>query len=79
MEELDRGQRSQSMGLHGERLAGWSQQIFFTPEDAENLRPPDSFEVDFDTRAEFDAAEMDSSAINQKLQALLAEGCGTIV
>ena len=79
MEELDQGQRSQSMGLHGERLAGRSQQIFFTPEDADNLRPPDSFEVDFDTRGEIDAADMDSTAINQRLQALLAEGCGTIV
>ena len=78
MEELDHEQRSQSMGLHGEQLAGRSQQIFFTPEDAENLRPPDSFEVDFDTKGEIDAADMDAPAINKRIQALLAEGCGTI-
>ena len=78
MEALDQDQQSQTTELHNERLAGRSQQIFFTSEDTEILQQPDSFDVDFDKRAEFDASDMDSSAVNQKITALMAEGHGTI-
>jgi glutamate synthase domain-containing protein 3 len=67
------------MGLHTERLAGRTQQVFFSPEDAENFVYHGGFEVDFNKRAELDAAEMDTTAINLKLRALMAEGHGTIV
>ena len=78
MEALDQDQQSQTTELHNERLAGRSQQIFFTSEDTEILQQPDSFEVDFDKRAEFDASDIDSSAVNQKITTLMAEGHGTI-
>ncbi len=47
--------KSHRMGLHTERLAGRTQQVFFSPEDAEYFVYHGSFEVDFNKRAEFDA------------------------
>jgi glutamate synthase domain-containing protein 3 len=67
------------MGLHRERLAGRGTQVFFSPEAEEQFVYPDAFPVDYERRAEFDAAELDSPAINAKIRALLAEGYGTIV
>ena len=66
--------------LSGGALAGRSQQIFFNPEEGgERFVYPDSLEVDFDSRAEFDAAAMDSTAINQKIRELMRAGHGHIV
>ena len=79
MAELSEGQKSHDMGLHTEQLAGRTQQVFFSPEDEENFLYPNAFEVDFNKRAEFDAAEMDSSQINLKIRDFLRQGHGTIV
>lgn len=64
--------------LHTERLAGRTQQIFFSSDEAENLLYPDAIAVDFGKHAEFDAAEMDTRQINLKIRALMTEGHGSI-
>lgn len=64
--------------MRAEALAGRTQQMFFTPEEEENFLYPDSAEVDFGKEAGFDAADMDASAINKKIRALMADGVGSI-
>ncbi|MDX1425623.1 MAG: GXGXG motif-containing protein [Kiloniellales bacterium] len=70
---------SQEMGMHTEQLRGRTQQTFFRPEEEERFVYPDAFDVDFNKRAEFDAADMQTAEINQKIRALMADGHGTIV
>jgi glutamate synthase domain-containing protein 3 len=70
---------SHDMGMHTEQLRGRTQQTFFEPEESDNFVYPDGFDVDFNKRAEFDAAEMDTNAINLKIRNLMEEGHGTIV
>jgi len=70
---------SQEMGMHTEQLRDRTQQTFFRPEEEERFVYPDAFDVDFNKRAEFDAADLDTLAINQKIRALMADGHGTIV
>jgi len=72
-------QKSTDMGMHTEQLAGRTQQRFFLPEEEERFTHPDAFEVDYNKRAEFDAASMDSRQINLKLRELMSQGYGTIV
>ena len=73
------GDASHEMGMHTEQLRGRTQQTFFQPEEAERFLYPHAFEVDFNKRAEFDAADLDHKAINLKLRELMAEGHGMIV
>ncbi len=79
MAHLERERKSAEM--HAERLAGRTQQVFFPPveEEKEHFVYPGSFEVDFDKHAEFDAVEMDTTAINLKLRDLMGDGHGAIV
>ncbi len=70
--------RSHEMGLHTEQLTGRTQQRFFDASAQENFTYPWACEVDFDEKAEFDAADMDSSAINLRIRELLEQGVGTI-
>jgi glutamate synthase domain-containing protein 3 len=70
---------SHDMGMHAERLAGRTQQVFFEPEEAENFTYPTSFEVDYNKRAELDAADIDTTAINLKIRELIRQGYGAIV
>ena len=63
--------KSHDMGMHTERLAGRTQQRFFSPEEGENFTYPGSFDVDFNKRAEFDAAKMTPTEINHKIRDLL--------
>ncbi len=79
MAVLKREQESHRMGMHTEQLAGRTQQIFFEPEAAENLVYPDAFDVDFNKRADFDAADLSPSEVNLKIRALMEQGHGTIV
>ncbi len=72
-------ERSHEMGMHTEQLAGRTQQIFLKAEEEENFTYPDAYEVDFDKRTEFDAADMETKAINIRIRELMAEGYGTIV
>ena len=80
MEDLkSQVERSHDMGLHTEQLRGRTQQMFFEPDEGENFVYPDAPDVDFNKRAEFDAAEMTTSEINKKVRTLMDEGHGTIV
>jgi glutamate synthase domain-containing protein 3 len=66
-------------GLRGERLTGRTQQVFFSAAEEEDFLYPQAFSVDFNKRTEFDAARLDTSAINNKIRELMADGYGTIV
>ena len=70
--------KAQDMGLHTEQLTGRTQQRFFSAAEEENFTYPWAYEVDFDKQADFDAAEMEISAINLKIRELMQQGCGDI-
>ncbi len=79
MAELKKEQESHRMGMHTEQLAGRTQQIFFSAEEEDNFTYPYAFEVDFNKRAEFDAGDLDATAVNKRIRELMSEGHGTIV
>ena len=79
MADMNTNERSFDMGMHTEQLAGRTQQVYFKPEEAENLTYPEAFDVDFNKRTEFDAADMDGLAVNLKIRELMEQGYGTIV
>ena len=70
--------KSHDMGLHTEQLSGRTQQRFFSASEEENFTYPWANEVDFAKAADFDAVDMDSTAINLKIRELLEQGYGTI-
>ncbi len=72
-------ERSHDMGLHNEQLSGRTQQIYFKAAEEENFEYPWVDQVDFNQRAEFDAQDMDPTAINEKIRELMKAGNGTIV
>ncbi len=73
------GEAGHDMGLHTEQLAGRTQQVFFSAEEEESFVYPYAFEVDYNKRAEFDAADLEPTAVNEKIRELMASGHGTIV
>lgn len=84
MEELtlDAGKErtaGHEMGMHTEQLTGRTQQMYFSAEEGENFTYPYAYEVDFNKRAEFDAADMEAKEINLKLRELMQQGHGTVV
>ncbi len=72
-------ERSHEMGMHTEQLRGRTQQMFFEPDADENFLYPDALDVDFNKRAEFDAEDLTTREVNQKIRALMEDGHGTIV
>ncbi|MFQ5938746.1 MAG: GXGXG motif-containing protein [Alphaproteobacteria bacterium] len=79
MGELSKEHKSYQMGMHTEQLAGRTQQVFFDPEAGEAFSYPWACGVDFDKRAEIDAAPMAPQEVNVKIRELMGEGYGTIV
>jgi glutamate synthase domain-containing protein 3 len=71
--------KATEFGMHTEQLAGRSQQRFFRPEEQERFTYPQSFEVDFKKRTQFDAGPLSTREINLKLRQLMSEGFGSIV
>lgn len=71
--------RSREMGMHGEQLAGRTQQTFFSAQADERYLYPGAYKVDFDKRAEFDAQDMEITAVNLKIRELMKQGVGHIV
>lgn len=71
--------KSTLAGMHTEKLSGRTQQRFFSPEEAENYTYPWAYSVDYDKKADFDAADMDTTAINKRIRELMHEGYGHIV
>lgn len=67
-------------GMHGEQLLGRTQQRFFdVGVESDGFVYPWAYAVDFNKRAEFDAAKMDTRGINLAIRNLMSEGHGTIV
>ena len=79
MAEMTSKHKSYEMGMHTEQLRGRSQQIFFSAEEGENLAYPDSFDVDFEKRAEIDVRDLAATALNVKIRELMDQGFGHIV
>ena len=79
MANVNTEERSTEMGMHSELLAGRTQQTFFSAEEGERYVYPGAYVVDFDKRAEFDAQDMEISAINLKIRELMQQGFGHIV
>ena len=72
-------ERSTEMGMHSEQLAGRTQQMFFSAEEGERFLYPGAYKVDFDKSADFDAQDMEITAVNLKIRELMQEGFGHIV
>jgi glutamate synthase domain-containing protein 3 len=70
--------KSHEMGFHQEQLAGRTQQVYFSPEEEEAFVYPDAYVVDFEKHTEFDAADLEATAINRKIRELMAAGYGEI-
>ena len=73
---------SHEMGMHTEQLRGRSQRQFFDIDLNEKhggFSLPDAFDVDFNKRAEIDAALMPEKGVNLRIRELMADGYGTIV
>jgi glutamate synthase domain-containing protein 3 len=73
---------SREMGMHDERLGGRSRQVFFDidlDEPHHGFMLPNAFDVDFNKRAENDAANMSAKDVNLGLRMLMQDGYGTIV
>jgi glutamate synthase domain-containing protein 3 len=66
------------MGMHTEQLEGRTQQRFFSATEGENLTQPFTYEVDFDRATEFDAQDLSTGEINNKLRQLMKDGYGSI-
>jgi len=64
--------------MHAEKLAGRTQQIFFSVSDTDRLASPHAIDVDFDKSAEVDAEGLSAKEVNQSIASLMREGCGTI-
>lgn len=71
----------EGQGMHSEVLLGRTQQRFFdvSTKAEDRFTYPWAYEVDFNKRAEFDAASMDTHDINLKIRELMSHGNGTIV
>ncbi len=73
---------SHEMGMHTEKLGGRSRQVFFDfdlSEAAQGFSLPNAYAVDFNKRAEIDAANLTPSAVNLRIRSLMQDGYGTIV
>ena len=74
--------RSHEMGIHTEKLGGRSKLAFFDidlNEAHHGFSLPNAFDVDFNKRAEIDAAALTPNAVNLRIRQLMQDGYGTIV
>ena len=77
MAKLDTSQSSE-MGMRTEQLTGRTQQVFFSPEESDNLPYSWAPEVDFKKHTEIDAENRSASEINLNIRTLMEEGYGSI-
>ena len=77
MAKLDTSQSSE-MGMRTEQLTGRTQQVFFSPEESDNLTYSWAPEVDFEKHTELDAENRSASEINLNIRTLMEEGYGSI-
>ncbi len=64
--------------MHAEKLAGRTQQVFFSAVESDRLASPLAIEVDFDRQVEIDAEGRDAREVNQEIAAKMHDGYGTI-
>ncbi len=64
--------------MHAEKLAGRTQQIFFSAVESDRLAAPHAIDVDFDRHAEVDAEGRSAREVNQAIAARMREGFGNI-
>ncbi len=64
--------------MHAEKLAGRTQQVFFSVADTDRLASPHSIDVDFDKSAEIQAEGLSAHEVNKRIAQLMREGFGTI-
>ncbi len=81
MEKVETGgqHKSYEKGMHTEQLRGRTQQVFFSPEESENVVYPFAHDVDFDNKAELDIKDMEITDVNLKIRELMEHGHGHIV
>ena len=79
MAELKATDSAHPLGPYPEPLSGRTMQHFFSATEEENYVYPFSHDVDFNKRAEFDAARLSTTEINLQIRRLMQEGHGTIV
>ena len=77
--EKTQEERARDLGMTTEQLTGRTQQVFFEPEESENLLYPWSYDVDFNKRTELDVDDLTTTEANQRIRELMDEGYGTIV
>ena len=77
MAELDISQSSE-MGMRTEQLTGRTQQVFFSPEESDNLTYPWASNVDFGKHADLDVEKLSAMEANQRIRVLMQEGYGSI-
>ena len=77
MAKLDTSPSSE-MGMRTEQLTGRTQQVFFSPEESDNLTYSWAPEVDFKKYTELDAEDRSANEINLNIRSLMEEGYGSI-
>ena len=77
MAKLDTSQSSE-MGMRTEQLTGRTQQVFFSPEESDNLTYSWAPEVDFKKHTEIDAENRSANEVNLNIRTLMEEGYGSI-
>jgi len=77
MAKLDISQSSE-MGMRTEQLTGRTQQVFFSPEESDNLTYAWAPEVDFEKHTELDAENRSANEVNLRIRTLMEEGYGSI-
>ncbi len=77
MAKLDTSPSSE-MGMRTEQLTGRTQQVFFSPEESDNLTYPWAPNVDFGKHADLDVEKLSAMEANQRIRVLMQEGYGSI-
>ncbi len=67
-----------SGSMHSERLTGRTQQIFFSAVESDRMTAPQRVDVDFDRQGDIDAADLSAHEVNKRINALMADGVGSI-
>ena len=79
MAGLSNDNASHEMGMHTEPLQGRDIKTMFSLTREGNYAYPFACDVDFNKRAEIDAADLEASGVNKRIRELMAEGYGSIV
>ncbi len=64
--------------MHAEKLAGRTQQVFFSAVESDRLASPHAIDVDFDQHAEIDAEGRTAREVNQAIADKMHQGYGSI-